>query len=298
MSSMPGPIQGPCNAWIDGADVAACHEVGSDTAVLDASAIEASQLLFEYSARQYANGCVQTVRPCSNACGCWGALAAAGVNPMWWWGPYPAGGNVWGWFPGAGSSEGVRPCGCGFLSRAKLSGYPVTAITEVKVGGDVIDEFDGDGNRNWRLDGWRWLTRMADPNIANPDAGPIARFWPACQNLALDDDQPGTWSITYEYGAAPPLPGINAAIQLAWELYQSCNGAACQLPTGVTKLIRQGVTIDRALFLSWGRSKTGAWATGLTQVDAFLNAYNPAGLRRRPAVWGPDTQKFAKKLGT
>lgn len=305
MSSMPGPVQGPCAAWITGADVLACHpEVGSDPSVFDDAAVAASQLLFEFSGRQFNGGCEDTVRPCSGGCGCWGAIYAAGVNPMWWWGPYPAGGNAWGWFPGAGASaEGARGCGCGVLSRAKLSGYPVTAVTEVKIGGVVLPERDPDTDAlNWRLDGWRWLTRMADPNDANPDAGPIARFWPACQNLALADDQPATWSVTYEYGVAPPLPGVLAAVQLAWEIYQQCAGGECKLPNGATKITRQGITVERALFLSWGLTSKRlgskpAWSTGLTEVDAFLSAYNSIGLRRRPAVWGPDTQKYAQKLG-
>lgn len=303
MSSSAGPVQGPCVAWIDGEDVAACtpEGVSSDSSIYDDFAIEASMLLFELSGRQYTGGCEQTVRPCqTRSCGGTASIAQ-GVSPIWWWGNWPVGGNQWGWYT-AGEGGGAL-CGCTAVSRVKLSGYPVTEIVEVMIGDEVIPEVDDDGDLNWRLDNWRWLTRMWKPNADDP-ANPTPRMWPACQNLALDDGQPGTFTVTYRFGVVPPLAGVKAAAELAYQLFLACSGGDCALPEGVVKLVRNGVTIDRALFLSWGRT-TGqrghgdlAWSTGLTLVDAFLNAYNPARQRRRSVVWSPDVQQFARKMGT
>lgn len=302
-STAPGPVQGPCVAWIDGADVAACvapETVGSDAAKFELAAIEASMLLFELSGRQYTGGCEQSVRPCQNGrCGAWGGAIAQGVNPLWWWGTWPIGSSTWGWWLG---ETGSQACGCNGLSRVKLSGYPVTEIVDVLIGGESLPEFDVDtGARNWRLDNWRWLTRMWAPNADQP-SNPGPRYWPGCQNLGLDPDQPGTFAVTYRYGVAPPRAGFDAAVQLAYQLWLACNGGECALPEGVTEIDRLGVTISRSLFLSWGRTKTGGgdlvWSTGLSQVDAFLNAYNPSRQRRRSVVWSPDVQQFAKKLGS
>src|SRR5438128_508567 len=81
------------------------------------------------------------------------------------------------------------PGGCGCLSTVRLSGYPVREVSEVKIDGDVVDPSE------YRLDGWQDLVRMDDP-------GPPVRKrrWPHSQNLALDDDQPNTFSVTYSHG--------------------------------------------------------------------------------------------------
>ncbi len=60
---------------------------------------------------------------------------------------------------------------------------------------------------------------------------------------------------------------------------------------------RQGVTIQLAPFISWGR-REGQWTTGLTLVDMFLAAYNPSGVRRRPTIWSPSGPAFARNIGT
>jgi hypothetical protein len=37
--------------------------------------------------------------------------------------------------------------------------------------------------------------------------------------------------------------------------------------------------------------------TGIVEIDAFLAAYNPSRLRRRPAIWSPDGPKYARPVG-
>lgn len=286
---MSAPTLGPCSSWVTAEEVAACcsAEVGSDTSLFDAAAIAASTSLFELSGRQFTGECeVENARPFSDGCGCWDWL----LSPMspgapqiaygsFGWGSW---GGAWGWgWNGCGTG-----IGCGALSRAILTGYPVSEITEVKIDGVVIDP------TSYRLDEWRYLTRLADPTTLEP------RFWPSCQRLDLDDDQPGTWSVSYISGVAPPTLGIQAAAQLACQIYLACtNSAACLLPAGVTKIDRQGITIERSPFLAWGKVG-GQWATGLSLVDLFLSAFNPAGLRQRSSIWSPDTTPFSVTLGS
>ncbi len=286
--SVPGPVLGPCESWITGDDVAACCGLASNPASYDDVALEASMLLFELSGRLWPGLCTRLVRPCRTR------------NPCWT--PYVYGVN-WayvGWSGSAWESEmwgGGALCGCSPLQKVKLAGYPVREVTEVKINGDVVDP------TSYRLDGWRWLVRLADPGP------PVStRYWPACQNLALDDTEDGTWSVEYSWGVSPPPLGISAAAELACELYRACAGEACSLPANATRVVRQGIEIERTALLTY--LGTGQ-ASGLPLVDAFVGAYglgflphvtgragaNARRAARRPAVWTPDVPGFPKRVG-
>lgn len=268
---------GPCSAWVDGGDVAECcaDDAGTFTSLLDGAALTASQILFEQSGRLYAGRCEKTVRPCSTRSPC-GQTLSRGHLVGWE-------GSWWSWWD---DREYSRACGCRPLDRILLSGYPVTAITEVLIDGVVIDP------DTYRLDERRYLTRVRDP--AEPD---VILRWPACQDLDLPDTEDGTFSVTYEYGTPPPLIGQEAAKQLACQIYLACtNSDQCQLPTGATRIVRNGLTIERQFF---ARDKiTGSWRTGLTLVDAFLNAYAVDGVKRRPFVWSPESKRYARPVGS
>lgn len=292
--SVPGPVLGPCEAWIDGTDVADCCSVvpGSEGAsFFDVMALEASAALFEISGRQFPGLCTRTVRPCQDGCGCWGS-PSTGLGPWAWslasWGGSGSAGGGWWWWNECGDR-----CGCGVLSRVRLAGYPVREIVEVKIDGVVLDPLDADGNPNYRLDDRRNLIRMDSP-------GPpvVPRRWPACQNLALDETQQGTFAVTYKWGLEPPELGRRAAAALACQLVLSCpgSGADCVLPSGATRIVRQGVEVDRGILINWFDPTK---ATGIVPLDMFLRAYWPdRDARRTPAVWSPDVQPFARQVGS
>lgn len=276
MSSVPGPTLGPCTTWITGEDVAACcsatAESSDDIAALDARAVEASMVLYELSGRIFSGLCdAVTVRPCRQPCNCWGSTSSGLGAWQWAWTPYV---NDWAW-----ECAGSR-CGCGTESVVRLSGYPVREIVEVKIGGEVIDPSE------YELVRWRDLMRTTDP-------GPPARQrqWPACQDLGLPDTEPGTFSITYRKGVDPPPLGLDAAAELACELFLACKpGGECRLPNRVVQVVRQGVTIQMTSSLA---QYLRAGASGLPLVDSFIAAYG--GVRRRPAVFSPDLQPFARR---
>lgn len=295
----PVAVYGPCNGWIDGGDVARYDPnlgVGTNVFELDEVAEFASQLMYECSGRQFPGVCQRTVRPCADACSCFGAGRAAGLGP-WGWGSWSGGGSLagyGGWFNECGDR-----CGCGSESYVELAGYPIRRIVEVKIDGIVIppdptpvnDPYASGVYGGYRLDERRHLIRLAVP-------GPpvIDQSWPGCQDLSLDDDQPGTYSITYEWGAEPPAGGKLAAAQMAAELWkaQPANQGECKLPTSVTKIVRQGITIERVSPLAELIRKG---ATGLALVDTFIALTNPNRMRRRPAVFSPDVQDFGRKVG-
>lgn len=273
----------PCTAWVTGADVG-CGLTGSDVSRLDEYALEASQLLFELSGRQFSGACSQTVRPCRAGCGCWGwggldVISGGILSP----GAYPEAwgyglGFMWGGF--GWINDFGNPCGCGVLWEIQLAGFPVVSVDEVKIDGATIDPAE------YRLDERRWLVRL------RPDDTTDSPGWPACQILDLPDTEPGTWSVTYTNGIAPPQPGIAAAKQLACELYKADNGQACSIPTRTTRIQRAGVTVDM-LVLNWLKGQN----TGLIHLDSFLNAYNPQRLRRPAMVSRFDLPKYGRHVG-
>jgi hypothetical protein len=285
----PMPVEGPTVNWITGQEAAACCSAtyADNAAVWDMVAVEAGMLLYQMSGRQFPGLTHAHVRPMNQACGCsW----ASGLGPWLWLPGGYAGGYAWGGGYGAGWgwwNENGQQMGCNGLSRVRLSGYPVRQILKVTINGEVLDP------DCYRLDEWRYLTRMSLPG-ATPDSTYIQGFWPSCQALDLNDDQPGTFSVDYLWGVPPPPLGLQAAKQMACQLYLACgDGEDCVLPAGVTKVTRQGIEVERELLADFF-SNTG---TGLVAVDAFLSAYNRTRAKMRAAVWSPDVQGYSRPIG-
>lgn len=268
----PGPVLPPCGAWISADDLVACQNDVGSVALAEVSVI-ASMLMYELSGRQFSGLCGPvTVRPCRNACGPgWGTAGA------WSWG-YWSGDWGYGWY--WGNEAGGRRCGCGYDSNVELAGYPVREVTEVKIGGQVLAPTFDDGSPQYRLDQWRYLTRLSDP--ASPGFG---LHWPACQRLDLEDTEPGTWAVSYTYGVDPPPLGVEAAKQIGCQLLLAIQGKPCSLPANVVQVTRQGASFLKAAPLAAVLRSGG---TGLLMVDAFIAQVNPNRLRRRPSVFSPD----------
>ena len=257
-STPAGTELGPCTSWISADDLIDCGAVDSSDYDLDYWAVAASEIMFQLSGRRFAGLCGPTVvRPCRKACGCdWQILSRGYV--VWH-------GDAW--------SCGGDPCGCAGTSVINLW-YPVRTIIEVKIDGSVVDP------SGYRVIRSRKLARSDDvgPPVAH-------NIWPACQNVNLPDTEEGTFSIVYTWGRYPPEAGKLAASQLAMELLKECNGEACALPKGITRVTRQGITIEKPALTSWIVRE--GWKTGMPLVDAFLSAFNPSGLTRRPVIWSP-----------
>lgn len=285
MPDYPALDGGPCTPWINAEEVfGAAGVTVSDSVDINDAAAAAQGVLYAISGRQFAGECIGFVRPCRLGCG-WGTvgggdgvdLALAGAS--WWfggWGGLGGSGTIWGWYADGYGAE--SSCGCEPLSEVKLNGYPITGIKSVEINGEEID------SSGYRLDRNRYLVRLRD-------ADGNRRFWPGCQDLSRDPGEDHTWSITYYYGTPPPIAGKLACAELAVQFYLAMTGNEdCILPVGVTKVTRQGVTIERLVPLfSTGR------ATGLVLTDAFISSSNPSGLRRRPAIISPGYPKFPRR---
>lgn len=148
-------------------------------------------------------------------------------------------------------------CSCGLYTYALLGREPIATVDEVKINGAVL------AADNYRVDEYDRLVRT-DGSI-----------WPACQDLALDPTEPGTWSVKFTYGlAVPPEAKLVAgllACKWARELAESCAP-----PSNATSVAREGVTIQLA------PPKPGE-SFGNTIVDAWVSQFHCSGRIFDPA---------------
>lgn len=255
---------GVCAPWFDTDDVDAdCLPTGLATADVVAKATAASDLLYRESVYQWPGVCTSPVirprggHPDGDPSGPVGIWRGDG-----WWIPQGIDGTL------AVNCLGGSSCSCLQLRQILLPGEPVVAITEVKIDGDVL------AASAYRLDDWRYLTRT--------DGG----TWPSCQQAHLDDTEPGTWSVVFTYGAAPPPSGVAAAIALATQFALACSDAAgdCALPDNATRASRNGVEFD--LTAADLLDDQDNWT--VPEVRAFLHAVNPNGLADDGHVRSPE----------
>lgn len=264
---------GPCSVWDP---IWPCPDLVS-TQTPEATGIAAdvaTTIVWALSGRQFGL-CTVTLRPCRRSCYGEGWWAASRFSS--WANTYTsplamANGRYGFWFDtecGCGSV-----CGCSRVSQIELPA-PVDNVIDVRLDGASMPV------SGYRMDDNRFLVRT--------DGG----RWPRCNDMSKDDTEPGTWSVTAQYGQPVPVAGKLAVGEMACQILKGLGGEDCSLPPGVIQLARQGVTIQlpqpSELF------KDGK--TGLYLVDAFISAVNPSGLRRRSRVYSVDQRPF-RRAGT
>lgn len=166
---------------------------------------------------------------------------------------------------------GTDPCSCERLCEIVTPG-PIALVTQVTLDGvDIpLDNFRVDnGNRLVRTDG---------------------ECWPSCQNMNLALTEPGTLGITYVPGVVPNEAGLWAVGVLACEYSKACSGKTCRLPSTVTSISRQGVTMQlgSGSGISFQPEMFPGGMTGIREVDAYIASINPHALKVPPMVWSPD----------
>lgn len=198
-------------------------------------------------------GCPINLRPCSPRCipSSW-LIAPAGPGwntvPGWTFQPYIQNGQ---WYNACGCRS--NDCGCTQVQEIVLP-TEAGSVTSVVIDGAVLDP------SAYRVDNTNRLVRT--------DGG----AWPTCQDMNLDSGE-GTFIVTYQQGAAVDGLGAYAAGILAVEYAKACQGGKCRLPSGATSVARAGIQIEIA---------TGSFPTGMTgirEVDAWIQNWNPYGLR-------------------
>lgn len=266
---MPSPINGPCTPFVE--EIGLCCLVSGgfedpcltsgqpvSQTVIDTSLQAASEILWAATGRQF-GVCEVTVSPCyKNPCDvCDYTITDIG---------YP-------WIPVLNENATwtnvsclcTDSCECTKMCVVPLP-YPVDAITEVTIDGDILDD------TNYRVDDFRYLVRTD------------GICWPKCQ---------GSWSVKLTYGRPVPTLVQMATAALACELIKSCVGASCDLPKRMQSLTRQGVTVGFIDPMQFGEGLTGIYI-----VDRAIKAYNPKSLIKNSSVYSPDLTNKWKRVGT
>jgi hypothetical protein len=212
---------GVCTPWVAAADLAGRPDLSDkhvDAGVITQAALDASNLLYALSGRQYAGTCTAVLRPYSNHAG------VRGLTPEL--ADRTALDSTTLAFNGGVCWAGIR-----------LGVYPIRSITQIKIDGAVVNP------SQYRVDDSRWLVRRS------------GQPWPVWQQLELDDTQVGTFSVSVSYGADPPPAGFSAASALGAEFAKSRAGLPNRLPVRLQTITRQGVSmtvVDPMSFLKDG----------------------------------------------
>lgn len=234
---------------------------GNESIVLMAEAL-ATQTLRALTAYKV-GGCPVTVRPCARRCTPGTTLLApVGSQGEGIVGPYILDGA---WFNSCGCRT-ADACGCGVVQEIILPG-PVGSVTQVQLGTAVLDE------SAYRVDN--------DTHLVRTDGEP----WPACQDMNLPAGADNTFAVTYTQGALVDALGAAAAGALAFELAQAACGAPCNLPPGVTSVMRSGTSMQ----IEPGSFPGGL--TGIFVVDAFIRYWNPHLVVTASDVFSPDVPR-------
>jgi hypothetical protein len=228
-------------------DYACCEEWDSlDPELAERATTLAWSTLNVLSAGQVGN-CPTVVRPCiTDPCD----------HCNSWWGQWWSHGWVHPDLRAGEWSNCICPgpqCGCEPLCEIVMPGM-VAAIFDVCLGGASL------GLNHFRVENGHRIVRTD------------GECWPACLDLY----------ITYLPGIVPDAAALWAAGVLACEFAKACAGAKCRLPSSVSSIARQGVTmtISSGMFLGG--------QTGIREVDAYLVAVNPNAQVMPPVVWSPD----------
>lgn len=175
-------------------------------------------------------------------------------------------------------------CGCAGLAAVELPNRPVVSVTQVKVDGSVVSPSE------YELRDARRIVAVRQPSG-------LRRSWIWCQDLSRPTTDPGTWEITYVWGARPPAAGITAAAILGWEFALAWTPALlgqCRLPKRVTSITRNGMTvatIDPLTLFDKG-------LTGVPEVDVWTKSLEYGTSKGGARVLIPGAQRKATRVTT
>lgn len=261
---MTAALYDVCTPWATADDLVdpCCLGGFDDPTLMDECLLGASTILYRLSGRRFPGVCSDVIRPTAEA------ASVEAWSPQYgdfsdYGGAWPGGipsyllpYGIWG-FCGC---DRTAVCGCQSVSQVRLPGYPVVAVSAVKIDGDTLDPSS-----------YRLLDRSR--LVFNPSTDGGRAGWPCCQDLTKPDTADGTWSVAYTWGAAPPALGPQYAALLACQLYQSFKpmpNGECRLPQRVTSVTRQGVSF--AILDNFDIFREGM--TGLPEIDLWLSSLN------------------------
>jgi hypothetical protein len=264
-NSVPGL---PCNWTVD---TGCCTDWDTYSPELQQAAAEfAAVSVWAATGRRF-GACLRTVRPCRRE---------QDWSPAGWFWSYGT------WVPYIFDGAWYNATSCGRFCKPRCEIYlapPVSGIVSVRYSGSGLVS-----PAAYRVDDYQWLVRQ-DGNCW-PEHNDYNK--PVVGTYAPTDDS--AWEVTYLQGLGVPDVLQRAAGMYACEYAKSCLGQACGLPQRVTSISRQGVSVTLAdvdQLLENG-------LTGLVEVDAIIQRFNPYRLASRMKVVSPDVSPIRRTTWT
>jgi hypothetical protein len=255
-------MSGPCT-WPDLTQLCCDSWDAFPPAVTGQAVDYAKTFVWAATGRQFGL-CELTVRPCGRQCAnCpsgwfydgYGSFQPYVFNGQWK--------NCW----CGGESAGC--CTCDPACQVWLPG-PVDSIVSVNIAGSTLPV----SGAYFVLD-QQWLVRVN-----------TTECWPLCSDQNLVPGDPDAFEVTYLRGRPVPVALASATATLACEFARACIGGPCRLPTRITSISRQGITVSVADIEDV--LKNGL--SGLWELDQLIMAYNPYGLKGQTRFYSPDLQ--------
>jgi hypothetical protein len=262
-SDFPGPLDlcWPVNWDVCPGDV--LSQITPDQqAVAEAMAVQTLRVLTGYRV----GGCPVTVRPCSIRCrtSSWmiapvGMANWAGAYGGWGFSPYIGPGGAWLNACGCRNDD----CSCTEVHEVLLPGH-VGNIVSVVIDDEILP------TTSYRVDNGNRLVRTDGED------------WPTCQDMNAESG-PGTFFVTYLNGNPVDNVGSYIAGLVAAEYAKACLDIACALPSNVTSVTRQGISmqLDPDAFAN---------GTGMRLVDEYVRIWNPYNVPPS-GIYSPDDRR-------
>lgn len=141
-------------------------------------------------------------------------------------------------------------------------GMPVWDVTDVRLGADSYPV------GSWHFDRDSRMLYRVPPDV-----------WPTRDEKWSKAGEGNAFVVDATIGTPPDAWALDVAARLVKELYLSCTGAKCRLPSNVTTVTSQGITV---------RLRDDEVNTFIPELGAWVHAVNPHGARLPAAVFSPD----------
>lgn len=154
---------------------------------------------------------------------------------------------------------------CGGADALYLKGpfnIPVWDVTRVRLGADEYP------TTSWRFDRETRMLYRVPPDV-----------WPKRDEKWSAPGEGEAFVVDAEIGTPPDAWALDVCARLVKELYLSCTGSKCRLPSNVTTVTSQGISV---------RLRDDEVNTFIPELGAWMNAVNPHNARLPGAVFSPD----------
>ncbi len=154
---------------------------------------------------------------------------------------------------------------CGGADSIHLQGpsrISVWDVTRVRLGATEYE------TTTWRFDRESRMLYRVPPDV-----------WPKKDEKWSNAGEGEAFVVDVQIGTPPDAWALDVVARLTKELYLSCTGTKCRLPSNVTTVTAQGITV---------RLRDREINTFIPELGAWVAAVNPHGARLPATVFSPD----------